>query len=266
MIEGNINKESRVIREKNKVYLFQGKLNPIEFSAYLSAGVKFDVANNIESMTDLTPGALTTLAANAVFDTAPVFDIPRWFGYKGSKPISFTIDCYLKLGHTQSTGPIKIGNIEIATPNIYQSSIVAPLLSLYSMALPSRKMDAVTKSYKTLSSVTGVETLKSLLSILPFVQEENLDNLTNQIYILEVPKAFKAYSKDGMENKIDLMIGSPEDNIHPINFNNVIIKSIQCSWDRLTIDRGYPERLDISINIETLRLATIDMLAEIFGR
>lgn len=254
--------ESTVIRDLNKVYLFQGNE---WFEAYMTEGFEYTVENIVDSMSDLAPGALATLAINAGLGMVPAFDMPRYFGYKGSKPIAFTIDCYLRLGDEAGADPIKIiGDIKVGSGRInpYQKSILAPLLKLYAMMLPTRKGGPI-------SDMGFIKAINSMLSAIPVVGV-SLSTVTDQIYMLEVPKGFQAYGEGGSMNRIDMKIGSAQGNPsgetgHPMNFGQVIIKSVTVSQGKLMIDRGYPDRVNIKIGLETMRVATVNSLAIFFG-
>ena len=87
-------KESVVIRELNKVSFSLS--DTAEFEAYYKEGFNLGIRTKMEDMTSLSPNALTTLAVNA-FGLTPAFDMPRWFAYKGTEPITMNVPCYLNL-------------------------------------------------------------------------------------------------------------------------------------------------------------------------
>ena len=46
--------------------------------------------------------------------------------------------------------------------------------------------------------------------------------------------------------------------------SEVVIKNIDITMSRLLIDKGFPERVDLNLEVETLRVASDKMLSSLF--
>lgn len=250
--------ENQAIREINKVTLAANNCKGInadgtmsvrnrEFEAYLSSAISLNMSSEMLSLNADQANLMTTLGANVIFGKVPAFDYPRWFGYRGTAPLSIPISCYLKLG----------SDAKLAGREAYIKDILTPLTDLFSMALPYR--DSATLAQQMSKHKLG----DSLDTITNWLTGRNLSQYTDQIYFLNVPSPMSHVNQESSEEtntRITLAVGK----FNTIKFREVIIKSITVTIPTLILDMGYPERVDITINVETLRNATQDSLKDIF--
>lgn len=217
--------ETLILRELNVVTLYGAGLGG-EFTAYLNGNIGLDLVSKIGSMTDITASSAVTAAFNA-FGYAPAIDMPRWYSYKGTDPLKFTINCYLKVKED------------------FNKDVTDPLKLLFKYILPSRG--------ESLANLTP-EFVKQFLSGIDLTK--GASSFLGSIYILKVPAPldFKKAAPLNMD------IGKNR----TIKFQEVIVTKVALQWGKLILDKGYPERVDLAISIETARNATTDLLETIF--
>jgi hypothetical protein len=239
--------EAKQIRELNKMSLIlMNSTTPLEYTAYMEGGVNFGITSNMEDMTSLSPNMLTTALVN-VAGFVPAFDMPRWYAYKGTKPISFSINTYLKL------------------ENDINTDVVEPFKKLCQMVLPSRSDDTL----KGIVQKTPV--LNSLLSGFGLIDESNnaILNKLDDISLLKTPLSISPTIANSKATRLKLRLGkfgkTTEDDSYSFKFGEVVVTGMQVSWGRLLVGEGWPERFDIGLTIETMRCATTNILASIFA-
>ena len=247
MAEYKFLEEAKQIRELNRMSLIlMNSSFPLEYTAYMEGGVSFGITSNMEDMTSLSPNLLTTVAANA-FGFVPAFDMPRWYAYKGTRPISFSIQTYLKLEKD------------------FQKDVMNPFMNLCKMVLPSRSEDTLK------GIVQKAPVLNSLLSGFGLIDEKNnaVLNKLDDISLLKTPLSISPVISTDKATRLKLRMGrygeSTEDSSYVFKFGEVVVTGIQVSWGRLLVGMGLPERLDINLTIETMRCATTNILESIFA-
>lgn len=239
--------EAKQIRELNRMSLIlMNSSTQLEYSAYMEGGVSFGITSNMEDMTSLSPNMLTTAVAN-LMGFVPAFDMPRWYAYKGTKPISFSIKTYLKLQKD------------------FQKDVINPFMNLCKMVLPSRSEDTLK------GMVQKAPVLNSLLSGFGLIDEKNnaVLNKLDDISLLNTPISISPTISSSVATRLKLRMGrygeNSEDSSYTFKFGEVVVTGMQVSWGRLLVGAGLPERLDIDLSIETMRCATTNILESIFA-
>lgn len=237
--------ESRSIRELNRMSLtlMQGSTS-LEYAAYMNGGINFNISSNMEDMTNISPNAMTTVLAN-IAGFAPAFDMPRWFSYKGTRPISFSIDTYLKLKDNMGT------------------DIINPFKNLCKMVLPSTTEDSIAGMAKKIPVVGD------LLSSIGLIDSDNMiAQKLDEVKLFKLPLAISPFEANSEATRMKLRMGkygeSEEDVSYSIKIGEVVVTSIDVSWGRLMVNVGYPERVDVRLTLETLRSASSNMLSSLF--
>lgn len=198
----------------------------------------------MEDMTSLSPNALTTLAVNA-FGLTPAFDMPRWFAYKGTEPITMNVPCYLKLKTS------------------FVNDIVNPLLTLFKMTLPMRQGQSLA------GKLQSIKPINDLLSMVPLLNEDSgIMSALDQVYLLEVPPGINPAKARNEATRITMRLGKYAAEGEPVRWSikmsEVVIKNIDITMSRLLVDKGFPERVDLNLEVETLRVASDKMLSSLF--
>lgn len=226
--------EASILRNINTVRLLMPSTSEV-FTAFLTGPVNIKAENNYYDISEgIDIGLFPTVAINAIFQKVPAFDIPRQFAYKGTKPLNFTIKCCLRLKSSVEEDYIK------------------PLKTLAGFSLPTRGEDA-TKITDANSGVTKLfEGLKSLASS---VVGDKAGDYIKEIYLLDLPKS------QLLENKLILTIGSYE----TFRLEDVIVRDFDFSFDKLILDKGFPNQIDFDISIESKRVATVNLFNDLIN-
>ena len=237
--------ESKTIRELNRMslVLMQGNTS-LEYAAYMNGGISFNITSNMEDMTNLSPNAMTTMFANLA-GFAPAFDMPRWFSYKGTRPISFSLDTYLKLETNMG------------------KDIINPFMNLCKMVLPTTTEESISGMAKKIP-VVG-----ELLSAIGLIDSDNLvATRLNEVKLFKLPLSINPKEANSDATRMKLRMGkygeNAEDASYSIKVGVVVVTSIDVSWGRLMVNVGYPERVDIRLTLETMRSASANMLSSLF--
>lgn len=226
--------ELKNIRNLNKIFLsYSGEGGSEIFSAYVPDGFGFDLKAKFQDMIgEGFGGKVITLASNMLLGIAPAFDIPRWFTYKGTDPISFSLKCSLLLH------------------NDVKKDLVDPLLALVNLFLPSRNLEG---SASDATKDWAVKIKEFASKAMNFISSD-IAQSSDKIYVLNLPETMRPTSG----KRLTLSYG-PNGKMH---FDDILISGIAVEIPMLTIEDGYPERIDISMTLETLRPATTDLMRE----
>lgn len=254
--------ESLAVREINKISLCADNCMgidadgniiqkpSIQFIAYITSEVNMQLTSDILSLNPEQSSIMLTLGSNALLGKVPAFDYPRYFGYRGTSPVTIPISCYLKLGSDSKE----------QGEQAYINDIVNPLLDLFSLALPYRDKESILgikNEEVEKANQSGGTISKGIASIVDYFTAKGLDKYLGQIYMLNVPSPMLPDA--GIDSRISLAIGAN----NTIRVGEVIIKSISMSFPKLILGEGYPERVNLVITLETLRNVTQDSMRQI---
>lgn len=219
--------EQMQLRELNTLALYTEAASP--FEAYLDGEISLDLIAKIGDNTEVTPPAWLTAGFNA-FGYAPAIDMPRWYSYQGTKPLKFTVNCYLRVVED------------------FNQDITEPLKLLFSFLLPSRTQsidELITKA--TGKNLSGVPLIGSASKV------------AKDIYFLNVPEPMNYASDKVLKLEFGGSAKGPT-----LKFHDVIVTGVSLKWGKLILEDGYPERVNITLNVESTRNATTNLLETIF--
>lgn len=241
--EGWLN-ESISLRELNRVSLSMVTLDgeELNYEAYMDGGFSTDI--NIPMQDFSADPSMKLTALTNIFGFAPAFDMPRYFMFKGSQPLKFGLSTYLKADSSKEQQ--NTSGVTILT-NYYQK----PLENLFKMCLPLT-------SKESLADISVVRAVGDLLSGIPIFGDGNsVTARLDEVRLMNVPESISP--KLNPKNRIKLRMGKSEEG-WAMEFRDIIITNIRLSWGKLILDKGYPDRIEVDLTIETLRSATTDLI------
>lgn len=204
------------------------------FKGYTLNGFGFDVDAVFEDMVGGGGfgGKLTTLFSNVVLNSPPAFDIPRWFSYRGTNPVRFSVSCSLLL---------RTGNVN--------NDLIQPLINLFNLFLPSQS------DFSGMAGSNATKVKEFVENSLQWLAQ-NTGRPSDKIYTLDLPPTMNPKNPTRL-----VMSYGPHGAMH---IKDVIIRGVQVRIPGLTIEEGYPERIDLTISVETLRVATVQLFESFF--
>lgn len=272
-----------VQQNKDGVYMLQDRQSTIFPGAEIGFGaVKLFQAECVQGLT-MQSQALTNAygstnmgfgkwldALSNVLGYVPAFDYPRKFSYRGTEPLKFQLNCILRL----KTDPIK--------------DFVDPLRCLMGLYLPSRKRytedtyvsvwgseERVLRQKGQAVSLSGwvddklkharksfneflaenewINKIAGLLGI-DSLSVGNLEDIVGKIYPLELPFP---YDPKSVKGHLTMRLGR-------MRMPDVVITGVSLNIPVLLYEEGYPDHIKLTINVETLRIATTDMYLGLF--
>ncbi len=235
--------ESISLRELNRISLSMTTLDGeiLTYEAYMDGGFSTDINIPMQDFS-ADPSMKLTAFAN-VLGFAPAFDMPRYFMFKGSQPLKFGLSTYLKADSSKEQNDTGVSILK----NYYQK----PLENLFKMCLPLT-------SKETLSDLSAVKAVGDLISQIPIFGDGNsVSARLDEVRVMNVPESISP--KLNPKNRIKLRMGKSEDD-WAIEFRDIIITNIRLSWGKLILDKGYPDRIEVDLSVETLRSATTDLI------
>lgn len=245
------------IRKMNKVSLLKGGSQDAVFTAYCNGPLEIETSANITDPFGSNSGmGLTSFDAVVnMLDTVPAIDVPRKFLYRGTKPITLDVPCYLILNDFSENEIVALaGDHDAAVQAIVTNHYITPIQNLLRIFLPSRGTNLSKKVQGGIDMVNNV--VSSLLSMfntnsVSFSSQSDISDYLGQIYTLNLPDAFKPYKGDNQG--LNLKWGC-------FFLEEVIVTGMGMRIPRLMYEGGYPDHIALSIRVETLRCATTNTI------
>jgi hypothetical protein len=263
---GQTLQEVRSIRDLNQMRLsmthpdIEENNGLLEYKAYLRGDFNMNVSLPMEDY-GFNPSNLVTAITNVV-GFAPAFDMPRYFMFKGSKPISFTLSTYLKIDSVAEMESLSKEVPEGKVQSVMDKYYGRPLRNLFGMFLPSSGTSNVLQTIKEITpdAVSNVlESVGEFLSDIPlFANDSAIKQRLDEVFPMYMPPAIDPK----LSSRIKLQMGKygESSESYALTFDQVIITNVSVEWSKLLIDKGYPDRMGVDITLETLRPATAQIV------
>lgn len=195
---------------------------------------------------DTAWGNILSFGAN-LMGLAPAFDVPRKFSYRGSKPLSFQVPCFLKLETS------------------VKKDFIDPITSLMQLMLPTRGKELgqfIADSAESLGEKLSqwVPMLSGFFGTAADTIGDGATAVTNflkeyvgTVYMLEMPPAYKMMAGDN--GGYTLCMGK-------LRFDGVIVTSVAMTIPPFLYEDGYPDHISLTLSIQTIRPATSTMFGQ----
>lgn len=281
-------------RSRLILYTYGNKAIKPVFAAYSKGNVDFSAKVNFDDFNNQSfPDSKLMKFGLIALNYAPTLDIERKFCFKGSDPLSFSINCYILLDDDElfDNLPGLAKSYDSTTLSYIRNNYVSQINKLAELTLPKRATSGSFEEIKNfiLNTASGIinlmetglnwilDQVKDLAGDSSSITEaiNNLEGSNNKldlpkpnedtlgkIYPLVVPPTLAWDTKsdlaaaDSNPTKLGLICG-------PYRVRDCIIKSFRISNVGLGLyEGGFPAILPLTIELETKRQATYDMFKE----